>query len=93
MAAAHRSASAHLNNGSGKDTLQALLNKASSFSFFQAIRLLRHLSAAGTDAFDAERRRHNLYQAQSLPGLSAVGQSKRSRRWRGMEAIVLQPTF
>ena len=54
MAAAHRSASAHLNNGSGKDTLQELLNKASSFSFFQAIRLLRHLSAAGTDASNAE---------------------------------------
>ncbi len=54
MAATHRRASAHLKSGSGNDALRALLNKARSFSFFQAIRLLRHLSAEARDGSDAE---------------------------------------
>ena len=44
MAAPYRRASTHLKSASGGDVTQALLNQASTFSFFQAIRLLRHLT-------------------------------------------------
>lgn len=65
MATAHRRASAHLKSESGSDASQALLTRAKAFSFFQAIRLLRHLtgereSDSDTDTADMIRIRPNL---------------------------------
>lgn len=47
MAAANRGASADMTKDPGSGASQALLDRAGGFTFFQAIRLLRHLTGGG----------------------------------------------
>lgn len=54
MAAAHRRAPAHIKSETGSDASQTLLTRAHAFSFFQAMRLLRHLTGRGASGSDGD---------------------------------------
>lgn len=56
MAAANRRASSDMNSNSKSGAARALLNQARGFTFFQAIRLLRHLTGGGHDDARIDKR-------------------------------------